>query len=100
MSIDKEASKEEMVLAIVSKYKEIPGPLLVVLHGIQQELGFIPPEFIPDIAEGLNLSRAEIHGVISFYHFFRSTPAGRHTIQLCRAESCQRLGSREFELHA
>ena len=100
MSIDKEASREEMVLEIVSKYKEIPGPLLVVLHGIQQELGFIPPEFIPDIAEGLNLSRAEIHGVISFYHFFRSTPAGRHTIQLCRAESCQAMGSRELERHA
>ena len=100
MSIDNEASKEEMVLAIVSKYKEIPGPLLVVLHGIQQELGFIPPEFIPDIAEGLNLSRAEIHGVISFYHFFRSTPAGRHIIQLCRAESCQAMGSISLTAHA
>ena len=87
MSIDNEASKEEMVLAIVSKYKEIPGPLLVVLHGIQQELGFIPPEFIPDIAEGLNLSRAEIHGVISFYHFFRSTPAGRHTCLLYTSDA-------------
>ena len=100
MPIDKEASREESVLAIVSKHKETPGPLLIILHGIQQELGYIPPEFIPVIAEGLNLTRAEIHGVISFYHFFRATPAGRHTIQICRAESCQAMGGRELERHA
>ncbi|MDD9889436.1 MAG: formate dehydrogenase subunit gamma [Gammaproteobacteria bacterium] len=93
-------SREEVVAAIVSKFKETPGPLLVVLHAVQNELGFIPPEIVPVIAAGLNLSRAEVHGVISFYHFFRSAPAGRHTIQICRAESCQAMGSRELEKHA
>jgi len=93
-------NREEVVAAIVSRFKETPGPLLIVLHEIQKELGFIPPELVPLVAEGLNLSRAEVHGVISFYHFFRSAPAGRHTVQICRAESCQAMGSRELEQHA
>ena len=77
-----------------------PGALLPLLHAIQSEIGYIPSSGVPIVAEILNLSRAEVHGVISFYHFFRSTPAGRHTIQLCRAESCQAMGSRELERHA
>jgi formate dehydrogenase subunit gamma len=93
-------SREEIVTAIVSSHKEIPGPLLQVLHAIQDKLDFIPVDVVPLIAEGLNLSRAEVHGVISFYHFFRSSPAGRHVVQICRAESCQAMGSRQLEQHA
>jgi len=90
----------DFVRSVVSEYKETPGPLLVVLHRIQKELQCIPPDVVPVIAEEMNLSRAEVHGVISFYHFFRSTPAGRHTVQICRAEACQAMGSRQLEAHA
>ena len=93
-------SKEEIVTKIVNLYKEIPGPLLIILHAVQAELDYIPSDAVPLIAEGLNLSRAEIHGVISFYHFFRKRPAGRYIVQICRAESCQAMGSRQLELHA
>ena len=64
-----------------------------VLHGIQDHLGYIPPEAVPVIAKELNLTRAEVHGVISFYHHFRSEAPGRHVLQVCQAESCQAMGS-------
>ena len=76
------------------------GALLPVLHTIQGKLGFVPPDAVPMMAAALNLSRAEIHGVIGFYHDFRSEPAGEHTVHLCRAEACQAMGSRELEDHA
>lgn len=85
---------------IVRKLKDRPGALLVVLHGIQDGLGYIPPEVVPLIADELNLSRAEVHGVIHFYHYFRETPPGRHTIQLCRAESCQSMNGADLESYA
>jgi formate dehydrogenase subunit gamma len=84
---------------IVNRLKDLPGPLLVVLHAIQEAFGYIPPEGVPIIADELNLSRAEVHGVISFYHYFRATPPGKHTIQLCRAESCQAMNGAELESH-
>ena len=87
------------VQEIIASHKSKPGALLPILHGIQDELGFIPVETVPVIAEALNLSRAEVHGVISFYHHFRTTPPGRATIHLCRAESCQAMGSRQLEEH-
>lgn len=77
-----------------------PGALLPLLHAVQAELGFIPPSGVPIIAETLNLSRAEVHGVISFYHLFRTEPPGARTLYLCRAEACQSMGSRELEAHA
>jgi formate dehydrogenase subunit gamma len=77
-----------------------PGPLLNVLHGVQDALGYIPDASVPLIADGLNLSRAEVHGAISFYHYFRRTPSGRHVIHLCRAESCQSMNGRALESHA
>jgi formate dehydrogenase subunit gamma len=77
-----------------------PGALLPILHGIQDALGYVPPDSVPLIAEALNLSRAEVHGVISFYHYFRNTPPGKRTIYLCRAESCQAMGSEALERHA
>lgn len=74
--------------------------LLPVLHAIQREQGHIAPEAIAPIAEALNLSRAEIHGVLTFYHEFRTTPGGRHRLQLCRAEACQAQGARALETDA
>ena len=71
-----------------------------ILHGIQDKLGYIPPEAVPVIADALNQSRAEVHGVISFYHQFRSSPPGEHTVELCRAEACQAMGARQLEAHA
>lgn len=68
------------------------GALLPLLHELQAEFGFIEDDLVPEIAEALNLSRAEVHGVITFYHDFRRAPAGRHVVKLCRAESCQARG--------
>lgn len=79
---------------IVRELKDKPGPLLVILHGIQEELGYVPPDAVPVIAAELNLTRAEVHGVVTFYHDFRSTPPGRHIVRICQAESCQAAGSK------
>lgn len=84
---------------IVAAMQDMPGGLLPILHEIQHTLGYIPADCVPIIAEGLNLSRAEVHGVISFYHHFRSMPAGQHVVQICRAEACQAVGARGLEAH-
>lgn len=84
----------------IQQYREVPGGLLPLLHAIQARLGFIPADAVPAIAGALHLSRAEVHGVISFYHDFRTAPAGRHLLQICRAEACQAMGSRALEAHA
>lgn len=68
-----------------------PGPLLEILHAVQGDLGCVPAEAVPLIADGLNLSRAEVHGVVTFYHHFRERPAGRTVVQVCRAEACQSM---------
>ena len=85
---------------IITHWKSRPGPLLPVLQEVQELQGYIPPDMVPVIADGLNLSRAEVHGVISFYHHFRTEPVGRHIIQVCRAEACQSMGCRGLEKHA
>ena len=69
------------------------GPLLPILHDIQAEWGYVPEEAQPVIAEALGLTRAEVHGVVSFYHDFRDHPSGRHVLRLCRAEACQSMGA-------
>lgn len=84
---------------IASRMADRPGALLPILHGIQDELGYVPPGAVPAIADILNLSRADVHGVISFYHYFRTTPPGKHTVYLCRAESCQAMGGVALEDH-
>jgi formate dehydrogenase subunit gamma len=84
----------------IRTYSNVAGGLLPLLHAIQNRLGFIPSDSVPTIAKALRLSRAEVHGVISFYHDFRSEAAGRHVLQICRAEACQAMGSRELEAHA
>jgi len=86
-----------VVQEITNSLKNKPGALLPILHGIQDALGYIPAESIPEIAKALSLSRAEVHGVVSFYHYFRETPPGNHTIHLCRAESCQSMGGKKLE---
>jgi formate dehydrogenase subunit gamma len=78
---------------LISNHRERPGALLPLLHDIQEALGYIPSDSISNIAQGLNLSRAEVHGVISYYQHFRTTPPGRNVIRLCRAEACQARGS-------
>lgn len=79
-------------LAIVSELKGLEGPLLPILHEIQAEFGYVPQESLPVIARELNLSRAEVHGVVTFYHDYRDHPTGRHVLKLCRAEACQSMG--------
>lgn len=79
-------------LAIVGALKGLEGPLLPILHEIQAEFGYVPQECLPVIARELNLSRAEVHGVVSFYHDYRDHPTGRHVLKLCRAEACQSMG--------
>ncbi len=92
-------STPSTVQEIIAALKDKPGALLPILHGIQDALGFVPAESVPDIATALSLSRAEVHGVISFYHYFRDTAPGKQTIHLCRAESCQAMGGRKLEEH-
>lgn len=79
-------------LTIISEMKGLEGPLLPILHEVQATFGHVPQECLPIIARELNLSRAEVHGVVSFYHDFRDHPAGRHVLKLCRAEACQSMG--------
>lgn len=78
--------------AIVSSLRSLEGPLLPILHEVQDEFGYVPQEALPVIADELNLSRAEVHGVMTFYHDYRDHPAGRHVLKLCRAEACQSMG--------
>ena len=85
---------------IVTAHQALEGPLLPILHAVQAEYGFVPREAMPVIAEALNISRAEVHGVMTFYHDFRSEPAGRHVVKLCRAEACQAVGADALADHA
>jgi formate dehydrogenase subunit gamma len=81
------------VAAIIDDLKHRPSPLLLILRRIQDELGWVPADTVPLIASALRLSRAEVHGVISFYHDFKHAPLGLNVIKLCRAESCQAMGA-------
>lgn len=88
------------VLAIVERHRHRDGPLLEILHEVQRALGCVPRPAVAIIAEALNLSRAEVHGVVTFYHFFREAPPGARVLRLCRAEACQSMSSRALEEHA
>jgi len=94
------AEERSAVLEACTRLREAPGALLPILHAVQETLGFVPKDSIPMIARELNLSVAEVHGVISFYHYFRQSRPGRHTVHLCRAEACQALGAAALEAHA
>jgi formate dehydrogenase subunit gamma len=93
-------SERETVRRIVEDMKDRPGPLIEILHSVQAALGYVPSDAVPILADVLNISRAEVHGVVTFYHFFRETPPGRHTVSLCRAEACQSMGADELANHA
>ena len=93
-------NEQQSITDLVDQHKDLPGALLPLLHAIQSEVGYVPDSAVATIAGGLNLSRAEVHGVISFYHDFKTQPVGRNTVQICRAEACQSMGSRLLEAHA
>lgn len=95
MAVDREA----LIRDLVRQFADVPGGLLPLLHAVQEALGYVPPEVIPELADGMGLSRAEVHGVIGFYHDFHVSPGGETTIHLCRAEACQAMGSRALEAH-
>ena len=86
--------------AIFGKHKHQAGSLLPILHDIQHELGYVPDEAVPLIAKELNLSRAEVHGVITYYHHFRRTAPPKHVVHVCCAEACQANGSEALAEHA
>ncbi len=85
---------------ILTAHDGLEGPLLPILHAIQAQFGYVPRDTLPVIAKRLNLSKAEVHGVMSFYHDFREDPAGRHVLKLCRAEACQSMGGDRVAAHA
>ena len=85
---------------ILERCRELPGAMLPVLHEVQDTFGYIPEEGVSVIAKALNVSRAEVHGVVTFYHHFRDKPAGHTVVQICRAEACQSLGADDLCLHA
>jgi formate dehydrogenase subunit gamma len=84
---------------LIAKFVGVPGALMPLLHAIQDSIGYIPESSYGAISKALNLSVAEVHGVVTFYHHFRTTPPGRQILQICRAESCQALGSEALEAH-
>ncbi|MBZ5578882.1 MAG: formate dehydrogenase subunit gamma [Acidobacteriia bacterium] len=89
----------DRALARIQELEHLPGALLPVLHALQEEFGYIDKAAVPLIASALNLSHAEVHGCISFYHDFRDTPPGRHVLHICRAEACQSMGCESLVEH-
>jgi len=87
----------QTIAKIIEQHQTLPGAMLPILHAIQDALSYIPSNALPLIANALNVSSAEVHGVISFYHHFRSEKPGTHVIEVCRGESCQAMGSRVLE---
>jgi formate dehydrogenase subunit gamma len=88
------------VEAVIAQHKAMPGAMLPILHGIQESVGYIPSEVVQLIAQALNVSRAEVHGVVTYYHHFRQTAPGRQVVQVCRAEACQAMGGDALAAHA
>jgi formate dehydrogenase subunit gamma len=88
-----------IVSTVIMKYADTPGGLMPLLHELQATLGHIPRNQVSGIASGMGLSRAEVHGVIGFYHDFKYERGGKTTIHVCRAEACQAMGSRDLEVH-
>jgi len=93
------AAERSAVLDACAQLKQLPGALLPICHAVQEALGFVPKDAVALIANALNLSIAEVHGVLTFYHYFRRDKPGRHVVHLCRAEACQALGSQALESH-
>ncbi|MFT5335697.1 MAG: formate dehydrogenase subunit gamma [Halioglobus sp.] len=91
---------EKTTAQLIEPLKNELGALLPILHALQDHFGYVPRDSVPTVAKALNLSRAEVHGVISFYHWFKKEPGGKHTLYICRAESCQAMGSKALEQSA
>lgn len=94
MTVDLDKANE-----IVSRFKDIEGALLECLHALQHSFGYVPADTLDIIADGFNISRAEVHGVISYYHDFKTSPSGRTVVRICQAEACQSMGSRSLSEH-
>ncbi len=94
------APTADQIKALIVPHRHLSGPLLVVLHAIQKAFGHIPPTAVAVIAHELNLSRAEVHGVVTFYHYFRQRSVAKHVVQICMAESCQAVGGRQLAEYA
>jgi formate dehydrogenase subunit gamma len=92
MPNSRESWNEARLGAIIAEHRKLEGPLLPLLHAVQEAFGYVPQGAVPIIARELNLSRAEVHGVVTFYHDYRDKPAGRHVVKICRAEACQAMG--------
>ena len=90
----------DVARTIIAGKQSMPGPLLPILHALQEEFGYIDREAEPLIADILNVTRAEVHGVVTFYHDFRHAPPARHLLKLCRAEACQSTGGDKLAAHA
>lgn len=93
------ADAQQTISRVIDSLKDTPGALLPILHGIQAQLGYIPSQAVAPIARALRRTRAEVHGVISFYHDFRRQPPGQHRLSICCAEACQARGARALEQH-
>ncbi len=93
-------AQKDAVVGICAKLKSSAGALMPILHAVQNELSFVPHDAVPVIARELNLSIAEVHGVLTFYHYFRKEAGGRHVVHVCRAEACQSVGATAVEAHA
>ena len=91
---------EKRANAIIEEHRTLDGPAIPILHALQKEFGHVPEQAVPLVAHALNLSRAEVHGIVTFYHDFRHEPAGRHVLKLCRAEACQSRGGDDLAAHA
>ena len=86
-------AQTDRIAEILEAHQGLEGPLLPILHAIQEAFGYVPEAAVPQIGKALQMTKAEVHGVVSFYHDFREQPAGRHVLKLCRAESCQTMGA-------
>ena len=93
------AVERSAVLDACARLQHLPGGLMPILHAIQASLGFVPKDAVPIVANQLNLSIAEVHGVVTFYHYFLREKPGRHVVHVCRAEACQALGAEALEAH-
>ena len=91
---------DDEISAVIGPLSKLPGALLPILHALQDRFGHVPESAVPLVAKALNLSRAEVHGTITYYHHFRQHPAGRHVLHLCRAEACQAVGADALAEHA
>lgn len=91
-----EIPSDAAILDVISTQVSLEGPLLPMLHALQAAFDYVPQSAVPLLAQTLNISAAEVHGVVSFYHDFKEAPSGHHVVKICRAEACQAVGANEL----